>query len=401
VFGVPDQGAADRRVASGGTSYSFAARDEAAAVSMADALAAFGFGEVAACPTRRRSLLERGMGWELAAFDGNRYPPGSIGRQQELAVIRQARAIARAQGGFATGGSETGTGQASVRHWGSGPPPVLKRTPGSRPPIPPVPEVTAPPPGDLALAPDAQPLRPPQLDGLDAVSWSDFAYRAGANPVPAELTGLAGASDDQDWSERLLELQHTIMPNGTCRPDTGPAVTILARLLLGDALTAARRAGVYWTLIEAASRYADAVIVGADWVAATGHPPQPQPLQWAEQARDAVGAFVPDLLARWDIEPPANRLALATLAAVFRSHGQILAGRIAALAAGQQGTRVGSCAQVACQLIAGQIQDAAQTAAVMSLWGDPRTEYDIGNELLDRAMLAEAILCDEVEHLLP
>ena len=191
------------------------------------------------------------------------------------------------------------------------------------------------------------------------------------------------------------------MPNGTCRPDTGPAVTILARLLLADALTAARRCGVYWTLIEAASRYADAVIVGADWVAATGHPPQPQPLQWAEQARDAVGAFVPDLLARWDIEPPANRLALATLAAVFRSHGQILAGRIAALAAGQQGTRVGSCAQVACQLIAGQIQDAAQTAAVMSLWGDPRTEYDIGNKLLDRAMLAEAILCDEVEHLLP
>jgi hypothetical protein len=47
------------------------------------------------------------------------------------------------------------------------------------------------------------------------------------------------------------------------------------------------------------------------------------------------------------------------------------------------------------------MQDAALTAAVMSLWGDPRTDYDIGNELLDRAMLAEAILCDEVEHLLP
>ena len=103
MFGVPDQGAADRRVASGGTSYSFAARDEAAAESMADALAASGFGEVAACPTRRRSLLERGMGWELAAFDGNRYPPGNIGLQQELAVERQARAVARAQGGFATG----------------------------------------------------------------------------------------------------------------------------------------------------------------------------------------------------------------------------------------------------------------------------------------------------------
>ena len=90
-----------------GTSYWFAARDEAAAESLADALAAFGFGEVAAYPTCRKYLVERGMGWELAAFDGNRYPAGNIGLQQELAVIRRARAIARAHGGFATGGSAT------------------------------------------------------------------------------------------------------------------------------------------------------------------------------------------------------------------------------------------------------------------------------------------------------
>lgn len=189
------------------------------------------------------------------------------------------------------------------------------------------------------------------------------------------------------------------MPSGTCRPDTGPAVTVLARWLLGDALTAARRCGVYWTLIEAASRYAHGVIAGADIVAATGHPPRP--LEWAEQARDAVGALVPDLLARWDIEPPANRLALAALAAIFRSRGQVLAGRIAALAAGQHGTRAGSCAQLACQLIAGQIQDAATTAAMMSLWDETCAEYDLGSELLDQAMLAEAILCEEVEKLLP
>lgn len=222
-----------------GTSYWFAARDQAAAESMADALAASGFGEVAACPTRRRHFLERGMGWELAAFDGNRYPPGNLGLQQKLAVRRQARAIARAHGGFATGGYVAGTGRASVRHWGPGPPPVLRHNPGSRPRIPPVPEITAPPPGDLALAPDAQPLQPPRLDGLEAVAWSDFAYDTGPNPVPAALAGLAGARGDEDWSERLLELWRTIMPDGTCRPDTGPAVTIVARLLLGGALTAA------------------------------------------------------------------------------------------------------------------------------------------------------------------
>jgi hypothetical protein len=49
------------------------------------------------------------------------------------------------------------------------------------------------------------------------------------------------------------------MPNGTCRPDIGPAVTILARLLLGDALTAVRRCGVYWTLIEAEAILCDEV----------------------------------------------------------------------------------------------------------------------------------------------
>jgi hypothetical protein len=143
------------------------------------------------------------------------------------------------------------------------------------------------------------------------------------------------------------------------------------------------------------------VITGADIVAATGRPPQLQPLEWAEQARDALSAVVPDLLARWDIEPPANRLALATLAAVYCSHGQVVAGRVAALAADQHGTRAGRCAQIAGQLIARQIQDAAQAAAVMSLWDDTRDVYDIGNELLDPAMLAQAILCDEAGKLLP
>jgi hypothetical protein len=273
-LGVPGLGDADRGVNAGGVCYWFAARDEAAAESMADALAAFGFGEVAACPTRRRHFLEGGMGWELAALDDNRYPPGNTGRQQELAVIRHARAIARAHGGFAAG-SVTGGGQAFVRHWGPGPPPVLRQNPGSRPPVPPVPEVTAPPPGNLALAPDAQLLRPLSLDGLDAVAWSDF-YGTGANPVPAEIARLAGARDDRDWGEHLLELLQSIMPNGTCRPDTGPAVSIVAGLLLGDALPPARRCSIYWVLTEAASRYADDMITGADITAATGRPPRPR-----------------------------------------------------------------------------------------------------------------------------
>ena len=121
----------------------------------------------------------------------------------------------------------------------------------------------------------------------------------------------------------------------------------------------------------------------------TGRPPHP--FQRAEQARGAVDAVVPDLLARRDIEPPPNRLAPATLAAIFHSRGQVVAGRIAALAARHQGARAGSCAQVTCQLIAGGIQDAAQAAAAINLRGDTFTEHDIGSELPNRAILAEAI----------
>jgi hypothetical protein len=78
-----------------------------------------------------------------------------------------------------------------------------------------------------------------------------------------------------------------------------------------------------------------------------------------------------------------------------------VAGRIAALAARHQGAWAGSCAQVTCRLIAGGIQDAAQAAATISLRGDTFTEHDIGSELPNRAILAEAILRDEAEKLLP
>lgn len=78
-----------------------------------------------------------------------------------------------------------------------------------------------------------------------------------------------------------------------------------------------------------------------------------------------------------------------------------MAVRIAALLSRHQGAKAGSCAQVICQLIAGGIQDAAQAAAAISLRGDTFTEHDIGSELPNRATLAEAILCDEAEKLLP
>jgi hypothetical protein len=93
---VPDYGASGGSAARLATAYTYAAPDQSAAESMADAMAAFGYAEVGARPTQRRYLLENGMGWELVVVDDNPYPPGRIGLLQELAVERQARAIARA-----------------------------------------------------------------------------------------------------------------------------------------------------------------------------------------------------------------------------------------------------------------------------------------------------------------
>jgi hypothetical protein len=200
VLSVPDPTASDGGATWLVTAYKYAARDLAAAESMADAMAAFGYAEVGARPTRRRHLLERGMDWEVVVIDDIPYPPGGIGLQERLAVQRQARAIARAHGGFALGS------QSDRVFFVDPAPPVLRLTPGSQPPVPRIPEITVPPPGDLALVPDRQDLRPPRLDDLDATGWSELAYATGTDSIPVQLAGLAQARDDRDWNERLLEL---------------------------------------------------------------------------------------------------------------------------------------------------------------------------------------------------
>jgi hypothetical protein len=350
-------------------------------------MAAFGYAEVGARPTQRRYLLDCGIGWELTVADDICYSPGSTGVQEMLAVNRRARAIARAHGGFALG-------TISVTPSWLGPvgPPVTRYHPGSVPVIPSIPEITVPAPGDLALEPDAQPLLAPRLEDLGAVRWGEL----GGDEVPALISGLFR----DGWARQLRELIQGIMPDGTCQPGTGPAVTVLARLLLGSAFTAVRRSGVYWMLIHAACEHTVEVIRDADIVAATGRPPRPR--LWSESARDAVGAEVMGLLARWDIEPPANRVALATLAAVYRVPGQVLADQVTALAAAQEGSRVGYCAKIAHHLIAGSFEVAAREAASMSLWDDEsRIEYDIDNELIEPSMLAIAVLSNQVLQLLP
>jgi hypothetical protein len=73
------------------TAYRYAARDQAAAESMADAMAAFGYAEVGARPSHRRHLLEKGMGWEVVVIDDIPYPPGNIANELlDPATLAQA-----------------------------------------------------------------------------------------------------------------------------------------------------------------------------------------------------------------------------------------------------------------------------------------------------------------------
>ena len=183
VPGVPDPSSSADGVPRLVTAYNYAARDQAAAESMADAMAAFGYAEVGARPTHSRYLLDEGMGWEVVVTDDIPYPHDDIGLQQNLAVQRQARAIARAHGGYALGS------RTDRLFFVDPAPPVLRLNPGSRPPVPRIPEITVPPPGDLALVPDGPVPRPPRLDDLDALRWSEEAYATGTDPIPAQLAG--------------------------------------------------------------------------------------------------------------------------------------------------------------------------------------------------------------------
>jgi hypothetical protein len=359
---------------------------------MAEAMVKFGYGRVGARPDgpgARARARDLGFGWEVLVLDDNVYAPDVFGFHQSLAVERQTRGVARAHGGFAIG-------SATARSLGQTLP-VLMQTPGAHPRVPQIPEFHPLPAGDLAFAPDLQPA-----SGLDLNRWTRAAT-AGTQftaEVRGQFTGLALSRDDQDWNERLLGLRHLIEPDRTCNEGAAPAVALLAQMLIAGTLSAVRRCGVYWVLVEIASQYDDDLFHSADKAAATGLLPGQLlgsgQLEWSRQALDVLAPLIPAMLARWDVEPPVNRLALAALAARFRTHGQAIADQIAALAARQDGTRAGSCARVAHQLITGDSLEAFGNARVMYLSNGVDVNYDIDNWLLDPADLATGILSAQV-----
>jgi hypothetical protein len=340
--------------------------DRAAAERLAEALAAFGFAQVAARPLPPQAFGPLpGMSWEVQAVDEGRYPRSLAGYRQQGAVKRQACAIARAHGGFPT---------LIVRFCRDVPslqrdrPPILRLNPGSRPPVLLVRTLPAPPPGQLSLTPDSPVRVLIRPDSLGLVPWQELTTAYGpAAEIPALITDLAQSR--RGWKSGFDDLIfNRLVHQGTCYSATAPALVALARLAASGALPAAKRRDIYLALQWSAwQSYAD-IIDDRHAAAACGR--EPQPSKWAAQVREAGSSVTPGLLARWASEPPACRLALAVLAATFPDHGQAVARQMAVMADEHAGTQAGAFARLAHQLVSRDMGGVMSTVAEIACWND-------------------------------
>lgn len=309
-----------------------------------------------------------GMTWEVGVVDEGTYPDGLAGYRQEAAVKRQARALARAHGGFMTREIIHPAGLTpSLQHVN---PPILRLRPGSRPPVPLIRALPPPPPGALSLVPDSpvRTLTRPDDLGLDAVPWQDLtAACIPAADIPAVITALAQGRSN--WNDDFGTLAFSyLVHQGSCYSATGPALAILARLATWGTVSAAKRRDIYLALLRAATRYDHDLITDADLAAAYGRAPEPGP--WTREVKEAVGGVTPGLLARWPSEPSACQLTLAALAATFPGHGQAVTAQIAAMADEYTGTQVGAYARLACHLVSGETARTLAAVAEIAAWND-------------------------------
>jgi hypothetical protein len=374
----------DAEPMAGALSYGFSVPDEGRARLLASALADFGFPQVSAGPARKG-------GWRVSVVDdGRQYDRVHEGRQGE-AVKRQAMAIARQHRGYASGltGYHPRGQPPSLARSG---PQILLLNPDRHPPVPVIRSVPAPPAGPLSLEPDLPRLTPPDLTELRSTAWDelDHAY------LPGSLPGLISdlVLGQLEWSQFFDTLVPTLVHQGTLYPATAPALTILGRLAAAGSLEAAKRRDIYILLFEAAGQLREDLIADTDRAHASGRPPRPQ--RWAAHVRQAVQSITPELLARWDAEPSACRLALAVLAAEFPEHGTAVAGKIAQAADEYRGTQAGEHLTLTRHLIQDQATMALATAMAIACWSkDLRTDW-IDDDSIAPGLRAIQILSEAV-----
>jgi hypothetical protein len=318
----------------------FVVPDEEHAQRLAEALSGYGFALVTG---RQWSNGE----WRVVAYDAGPYPIGANGHHAMDTVQRGAAAVARQHAGYPAGGTRcvaAGLNTEDASHA-----PIVRTNPGARPPVSTV-RVAAPPPAPpLALTPDRADDVPIDLSGLDAIPWADLSHARGrADDVPHLLRALADPKGDWDQILETL-LGDNLLHQDTCYSATAPAMPFLARMIRSGALPARQRLELYvWSLI-AATRLADSLLADADRAAALGDSPVPE--AWTAQVHHAVESQLPELLARWAVEPPAARFLLACLSGVYPHHGWQLADQIAALAEEFDGTQPGFYLRLAQALV--------------------------------------------------
>ena len=159
-------------------------------------------------------------------------------------------------------------------------------------------------------------------------------------------------------------------------PMTGPSKV---RGVTSDILSSGERADIYRTLLYAATQHGSSLIGDAERAAARGCEPSPEP--WAREVHDAVGATVPELLARWPDEPPLIRLYLATLAALYPEPGQAARDQVAEMSRLHAGTDAAALLDLVAALIARDEQGATQAAEFLAagIHGLDRHPLDAAN----------------------
>jgi hypothetical protein len=293
----------------------------------------FGFPQVASGPYRpgwQFSDRDAGSGdWKVTVLDEGPYAPGE-GERERDAVKLAARACARQFGAFFHIGAMFSVEQLGMfRNVPEGQ--VVHRNPGDRPTAPALP----PQPPELPAAPLSLDAEPPtgtdiDLGDLREVPWQELHHAHGtAIDVPDLIEALAEGFGE--WDEVLEELiGDDILHQGSCYSATGPTMPFLARLITSNALPAQHRSDIYQSLIHAATRYAASLIGDAERAAARRRPLKPA--EWSAAVYEAVGTCIPDLLARWEVEPEPMRVVLAVLAALYPEHGADIAESIRAMA---------------------------------------------------------------------
>ncbi|WP_328786588.1 MULTISPECIES: hypothetical protein [unclassified Streptomyces] len=180
------------------------------------------------------------------------------------------------------------------------------------------------------------------------------------NGMPLQAAMLFDSETDPAWDDRtfLSEFYNEILHQDTCQPSTADGLALLAALAVDDRIPARHRFQAVHLLFSAAT-------VAERHLAETW-PATPQHADPDSEARacNAVQLHTPNLLARWQGECPAVRLALAGLAVVFptdRTLPALTARLNSVMNQHPQGTDIGDYVRFVLVLAA---QDDSQTLAV-------------------------------------